>query len=709
MQSQPAPADFTSAYSSALWLAGRFGRVFPIDHPDLVACAGLHGPKTPCDGTRGKHPCVAWGSKSTADPDQLARHFMRMRRNIGLPCGPAKLLVVDEDEPGAFAAYAGSIGEAVPDTFRVSTSRGEHFYFRQDGDLTNSDGALRDLKIDVRGKGGMVVAPGSKHASGHLYLPVDPDADVAEIPAWLERTVRQRTGKSKPSATAAGGSFAEPDPLAAPHSDPIPDGKRHNALVSYAGSLRRRDVWLDEAKVLMRRRLLDCVQPPEARWEVTDEEAIAKLEDVYERYAPDEVPAAIGGPDDEERQSLYERAVAREAQVLRVREDAGRLVRQERAGALESPSFVRLGEFLTVEDEPEAFRVDRLWPVGGRIICAAQYKAGKTTLRDNLVRALADVVPFLDTFPVNRPTGRVAVIDNELDERMVRRWLRDQGISNVDRITVLSLRGKVGTFDLLDDATRAGWAAKLKAEDVSVVLFDCLRPVLDALGLSEDKDSGRFLVAFDALLAEAGAAEGFVVHHMGHSGERSRGDTRLRDWPDVEWKLLRDKDETGQQHDDEQRRIYFSAFGRDVDVPEGLLSFDPSARRLTLAGGSRKQAAADAVIPDVLAYLADNAGASQRAVETALGPTHKRADVRSALRRCMERGQVRTENGSRRAVLHFLTTPECASAPSAPAVRQRSPDECASAPIGGALHSHTSETEDPGALNVAGEHLAVAS
>jgi hypothetical protein len=408
-------------------------------------------------------------------------------------------------------------------------------------------------------------------------------------------------------------------------------------------------------------------------------------------------PAALGGDAATDGTlSPYQRAVAEETARLRVRDEAARIVRQERTGALAEPTFVRLDRFLEVEDEPVVYRVDQLWPVGGRVVCAAQYKAGKTTLRNNLARALADRTPFLGHFTVEPPAGRIAIIDNELDERMVRRWLRDQGIVNTDRVEVCCIRGNVATLDLLDPDTRSRWAAKLKAADVGVLLFDCLRPVLDALGLSEDKDAGRFLVAFDALLAEAGISEGVVVHHMGHSGERSRGDTRIRDWPDVEWRLLRDKDDMGEQTAD-TRNVYFSAFGRDVDVPEGLLTYDDTTRHLTLAGGTRRDTAGEAAVPDLLRYLADNPDASGRSVETALLQLgHKRADIRTAIARAVSRSQVTTREGSRRAVLHSLTP----SAPSAPGVRQRSGSECASAPIGGALHSHTQEIEcATGALN----------
>jgi hypothetical protein len=72
-----------------------------------------------------------------------------------------------------------------------------------------------------------------------------------------------------------------------------------------------------------------------------------------------------------------------------------------------------------------------------------------------------------------------------------------------------------------------------------MLILDCLRPILDATGLKEGNEAGVFLVAFDALLKQAGIAEAGIAHHMGHVGERFRGDSRLGDWPDAEWRLVR--------------------------------------------------------------------------------------------------------------------------------------------------------------------------
>ncbi|TAM69143.1 AAA family ATPase [Mycobacterium sp.] len=229
------------------------------------------------------------------------------------------------------------------------------------------------------------------------------------------------------------------------------------------------------------------------------------------------------------------------------------------------PALRCLTDLLGEPDTDAQYRIDRLAPAQGRVLLSAQYKAGKSTIVGNLLRSLADGDAFLDRFSVTTRSQRAVLIDNELSENTMRRWLRDQGIINTDRVDVVALRGRIGAFNILNEGVRAEWAKLLSGADY--LILDCLRPVLDALGLDENHDAGRFLVAFDALLAESGINEALVVHHMGHSGERARGDSRLQDWPDALWRLVREKDEPDSP-------VYFTAYGRDVDIPEGYLEFD---------------------------------------------------------------------------------------------------------------------------------------
>jgi hypothetical protein len=318
------------------------------------------------------------------------------------------------------------------------------------------------------------------------------------------------------------------------------------------------------------------------------------------------------------------------------------------------PPVVNLRDFLAQPDPEITYRIDGLMTIGARVLLAAQHKAGKTTLVGNFLRSLVDNEPFLDTHTVKR-AGRIILIDDELDPSMLRRWLRGHGIQHDDRIDLVSLKGSVSMFNILEPAGRGAWAKHLGPADIAV--FDCLRPVLDGLGLSEDKDAGRFLVAFDALLKEAGIGEAVIVHHMGHSGERSRGDSRLLDWPDALWKLVLKRDRDGTANHDGPR--FFAAYGRDVNVPERQLGYDPDSRRLTVSGGGRQSSKIDTALSLVLEYLASESDARNgKAVvdwNDSQGRPVSRDMITKALKEGVKRGDILTGVGERNnETLHFV-------------------------------------------------------
>jgi hypothetical protein len=282
-------------------------------------------------------------------------------------------------------------------------------------------------------------------------------------------------------------------------------------------------------------------------------------------------------------------AVERRAYDIRVTEAARRKLSAEQRADTERPQLVTLQDLLQRQYDTPTYRLADLWPTGGRMLLAAQWKAGKSTLVGNLVRALVDGDQFLGHF-TPRQANRVILIDDELDERTLQLWFREQHITNTDRVTLLPLRGRVAAFDILDPDSRAEWAKDIHGHDVA--LLDCLRPIFDALGLDENHEAGRFLVALDALLLDAGVQECGVVHHMGHQNERSRGDSRLLDWPDALWKIVRDKDDddANGHADDPAGSRYFSAYGRDVEVAQTELIYNSADRRLTLGTKTRHQA-----------------------------------------------------------------------------------------------------------------------
>lgn len=321
--------------------------------------------------------------------------------------------------------------------------------------------------------------------------------------------------------------------------------------------------------------------------------------------------------------------IEEEVDRLRVRDLARRQHERETRPTPDPPELISLTAFLDEPDEDVRYRVDGLWPTEGRIVLAAQNKSGKTTLTGNLIRSLADGDDFLGRFTVE-PIDRVVLLDNEMSPSQIRRWLRDQGIRKTDAVDVVSLRGRLSSFNILDPEVRREWADRIGPADV--LIFDCLRPALDALGLSEDKDAGRFLEALDEFNAACSIPELFLIHHMGHSNERSRGDSRLEDWPDAKWKIVKE------DADDPDSPRYFSAFGRDVDQPEQRLAFDPENRHLSVDGGSRKQATASRIEDTVQLFIAGNPGCGMNDIRD--GVTGDDAVKRQAVRVLVSRGDV---------------------------------------------------------------------
>lgn len=340
-------------------------------------------------------------------------------------------------------------------------------------------------------------------------------------------------------------------------------------------------------------------------------------------------------------------AVLAELGKLRVHREARRLLEAEDRPPVEFPEILTLRQRLALPVPEVTWRISSWQPAGSRVMLAAQFKAGKTTMTGNLIRSLVDGDPFLGLYNTKRLDRRLVLLDFEMSAHQVDAWLRDQKIVNDDQVVVIPMRGKASTFDILDPATRTRWAATLRNYDTGYLILDCLRPVMDALGLDENRDAGKFLVAFDTLMSEGESDEAAMVHHMGHNGERSRGDSRIRDWPDVEWRLIRKDEEPSSPR-------FITAFGRDVDMPEQQLGFDPITRHLSIVGGSRKDADTNDALTDVMELLSREPGLSGNKIEDALEEStdHKQKAIRDALKLGVRKNKITFERGPRNAKLY---------------------------------------------------------
>jgi hypothetical protein len=142
-----------------------------------------------------KLPAVkAFSDAATDDAAQHAKWWAKGERNLGVATGPSGLVVIDTDQKdgkdglGALRALAGSHVADLDKTLVVESPTGSrHFYFRG-APVANSAGKL-GIGVDVRSKGGLVVAPGST-IGGQPYHVVN-SAPIADLPQWLVDAIAQ--------------------------------------------------------------------------------------------------------------------------------------------------------------------------------------------------------------------------------------------------------------------------------------------------------------------------------------------------------------------------------------------------------------------------------------------------------------------------------------------------------------------------------------
>jgi len=144
----------------------------------------------------GKEPITSSGVKDATTDERQIREWWRdhPRANIGLACGEASAVVVDDDGPKAkeaIAEYARVHGietaESDLSTSRTKTAKGEHLYFSwSDGceKLKNWTKPIPDT--DIRTTGGYVVAPPSIHPdTGEPYTWIVSPDNLRPFPSWL--------------------------------------------------------------------------------------------------------------------------------------------------------------------------------------------------------------------------------------------------------------------------------------------------------------------------------------------------------------------------------------------------------------------------------------------------------------------------------------------------------------------------------------------
>lgn len=300
--------------------------------------------------------------------------------------------------------------------------------------------------------------------------------------------------------------------------------------------------------------------------------------------------------DDAPPRTLEDALVVDELRKLRARARARELFDAERAPKGEPFDAGTLADILARPAEPQA-RVEGLIPWAASALIVAQRKAGKTTLTLNLARCLLTGEPFLGSLavrPVN--TGaRVALLNYEVTGAQLARWAEDAGVP-VDRLFLVNLRGRRNP--LTHPADRDALAALLREQRVESLIVDPFGRAYSGASQNDAGEVGSWLVGLDQFArSEVGALDVILTAHAGWNGERTRGSSALEDWADVIVTMTRD-DDTGDR--------FLRATGRDVELDEDRIDFNPATRTLTLSGaGSRKTSAAGRRDAETVAAILD--------------------------------------------------------------------------------------------------------
>ena len=256
--------------AAALWYARNGIPVFPLHWPKGGTCSCR---EQDCPHP-GKHPLTPHGFKdATTDPEVVEGWWSRWPdANVGMPTGAASQRIAVDIDPrnGGDDSLEQLVSEhgRLPDTAEQMTGGGGRHIIFQDPGVPVPKALARG--IDLKGHGGYIVVAPSMHPSGRRYEwdgigGAKALLKPADTPQWLLNHIAQATTRHNPNGTT---------PRELPEI--IPDGKKHDTIVSLIGTVRHRG--LPQQTAFAACRALQFESP------VSDHDIRERVESVYRLY-----------------------------------------------------------------------------------------------------------------------------------------------------------------------------------------------------------------------------------------------------------------------------------------------------------------------------------------------------------------------------------------------------------------------------------------
>ena len=441
--------------------------------------------KPTCE-SQGKHPLTPHGLKDSSKNPAIIRKWWKMwpEANVAIITGKESgLVVIDLDDKGhgIQEEELQSKGHGnLPLTPTADTGGGgRHYFYAYNGSRIRNRAGLLDLNVDVRGEGGYVVAPPSRHLSGKQYVwrINHIGHKVAPLPDWLHRLLTEEQKKHLPKDRTV------------PLSDlwaGVPHGKRNQTAAKLAGRLIGRGMQPEEVMSLM------------SLWNTQNEPVLPEAELA------------------ETVKSIY-------------------------GAETRKPDFIGVmpAEYFLTADiaKPDNIVEKGIFPEGSALILTGASGVGKSLISLEIAVRLSKGMELWN-MEVPKPR-QVLLIQKENPDHTIRarlrRICRGLGVQVADKIFFADRKFKLNLNKDIDLRKVKDLIEKVKAE---VVVLDPLSSY-HSVNENDNIQMRQTLDHLTDITADTGVAW-IVIHHEGKPTEatknskwRFRGASSIRDWADT--------------------------------------------------------------------------------------------------------------------------------------------------------------------------------
>jgi hypothetical protein len=332
---------------------------------------------------KNKEPLIKWGefSKRIATEEEIERWLEQFPdAQVGIVTGEISNLVVIDVE-------AGGDNSLFPSTYTVRTGGGGyHFYYQYPGKVVRN--ATRILELtDIRGDGGYVVAPPSVSSKGPYSWygePIATEAQLKRMPVYPQKLMEKLAEAKNDHIEAI--------------SNLIPVGMRNDAAAKKIGEILSRTA-------------------PE-RWEQT----------AWSETLAWNLTALTEPLLDEELRKVFSSIAKARRQELEQRDSDEFFLKPFTLRDLYNENF-----------PPIEWVAKDLIPLGCLGAITGESNSYKSFMTLALAQAVATGVPYLGHFATT--AGKVLVIDEENNRRIIEQRFRNMGIEPHDNIVFLSQTG----------------------------------------------------------------------------------------------------------------------------------------------------------------------------------------------------------------------------------------------------------------------------